>query len=158
MGLGLQQLGVWVCNVSFPEIHLSYDFTKVSLGNLFNEGGLAFWAFVVIFAIKTLVTLIYNYITRKLIIFREPKKKEEDLYAKPSTLYPLVVTAVDDENKKPVDDRPHYTTKESFAKMLHEETDAILGKGKYRVNESDARRLINEELEAFEREHPTKKK
>jgi hypothetical protein len=50
------------------------DVTQVSLATIFKGESVAFWAFVVIFCIKTLVTLIYNYITRKAFIFKAPKK------------------------------------------------------------------------------------
>lgn len=71
IGLGLQELGAWICG--FWGIDISLDVTKVSLLTLFGEEGEAFWAFVAIFCIKTCVTLVYNYITRKTIIFKEPK-------------------------------------------------------------------------------------
>ncbi|HBB05052.1 MAG TPA: hypothetical protein DCZ41_00395 [Firmicutes bacterium] len=155
IGLGLQELGVWVCNISFANIKITYDFTQVSFGNLFEEGGLAFWAFCIIFAIKTIVTMIYNYLTRKLIIFKEPKKEVEP-FEKPSTDEPLVVTASKEEEPQK-EERPHFTTKASFTRILHEEMETMFGKPYYKTYTSDARRLIHEELEAFEREHPTTK-
>ena len=155
IGLGLQELGVWVCNISFADIKITYDFTQVSFGNLFEEGGLAFWAFCIIFAIKTIVTMIYNYLTRKLIIFKEPKKEVEP-FEKPSTDEPLVVTASKEEEPQK-EEGPHFTTKESFTRLLHEEMDSMFGEPYYKAYSSDARRLIHEELEAFEREHPLTK-
>lgn len=155
IGLGLQELGVWICNISFADIKITYDFTRVSFENLFQEGGLAFWAFCIIFAIKTVVTMVYNYLTRKLIIFKEPKK-ETELFEKPSTDEPLVVTASKEEEPAK-EEGPHFTTKESFTRILHEEMDTMFGKPYYKAHASDARRLIHEELEAFEREHPTAK-
>lgn len=156
IGLGLQELGVFVCNTCFADIDLTYDFTKVTFGNLFEEGGLAFWAFCIIFAIKTLITMVYNYLTRKLVIFKEPKKEEKP-FEKPIEYAPLVVTATKEEVAPSKEEGPHFTTKESFIRILHEEMDATLGKPKYKAYESDARHLIREELEAFEREHPTSK-
>ena len=43
---------------------------------LFQSGGAAFWIYLGIFALKTMVVMIFNYITRKLFIFKEPKKEE----------------------------------------------------------------------------------
>ena len=59
-------------------VKIAYDITKVSWADLFNEGGMVFWAFVIIFCVKTLITMIYNYLTRKLIIFKSPKKVVEE--------------------------------------------------------------------------------
>jgi len=73
IGLGLQLLGVYVCNTLWPTLDLSYEFYNVSLSTLFKEGGLAFWAFAIIFVLKTIVTMIYNYITRKIFIFKKPQ-------------------------------------------------------------------------------------
>jgi putative flippase GtrA len=74
IGIALQELGVWICNVTWS-LNLSLDVTQVSLTTLFGGESVAFWAFVVIFCIKTLVTLVYNYITRKAFIFKAPKKQ-----------------------------------------------------------------------------------
>ena len=40
--------------------------------------GHVFW-FMVVFAFATIVVLIYNYITRKLILFRAPKENKDTL-------------------------------------------------------------------------------
>jgi putative flippase GtrA len=74
LGLGLQELGVYICRTAWA-IDLTLDpFADNVWGNLFNEGGIPFWAYVGVFCLKTIVTLIYNYFTRKKIIFKEPKK------------------------------------------------------------------------------------
>jgi putative flippase GtrA len=73
LGVGLQELGVWICKASFG-LDLSLDITKVSFATLFQEGGIAFWAFVIIFCIKTAVTMVYNYITRKKLVFKAPEQ------------------------------------------------------------------------------------
>jgi putative flippase GtrA len=72
IGIGIQELGVYICNVAW-NLDLSLDVTTVSFQTLFQTGGIAFWVFVAIFCIKTGVSLIYNYITRKLFIFKAPK-------------------------------------------------------------------------------------
>lgn len=40
-------------------------------------GTFIFWAYFISFCIKTLVGLVFNYFTRKYILYKEPKKKEE---------------------------------------------------------------------------------
>lgn len=162
IGLGLQELGVFVCNTIYTDLHLTYDFTKVSFESLFTEGGLAFWAFVVIFVIKTIVTMVYNYLTRKFVIFKKPKKEEEN-FASPSTEYPLVVTATPINNKKEVKETPKVepvlpklATVSSFKEIFHEEMEATLGKGYYKTRKKDAKKMVLEELDKFEKTNPTK--
>lgn len=162
IGLGLQELGVFVCNTIYTDLHLTYDFTKVSFESLFTEGGLAFWAFVVIFVIKTVVTMVYNYLTRKFVIFKKPKKEEEN-FASPSTEYPLVVTATPINNKKEVKETPKVepvlpklATVSSFKEIFHEEMEATLGKGYYKTRKKDAKKMVLEELDKFEKTNPTK--
>ncbi|MGI6644868.1 MAG: GtrA family protein [Bacilli bacterium] len=36
------------------------------------------WWFIIVFAIATLIVLVYNYLTRKFILFRAPKNNEEN--------------------------------------------------------------------------------
>lgn len=73
IGLAIQEFGVYICNAAYS-LNLSLDVTKATFSTLFQEGGLAFWAFVAIFIIKTCVTMVYNYLTRKILIFKAPKK------------------------------------------------------------------------------------
>ncbi len=156
IGLALQELGVLICNSFFPDLKLTYDFTKVNLLALFEEGAWAFWAFCIIFAIKTIVTMFYNYITRKRVIFKEPKGEEEP-FLPLSNEEPLVVTAQEEIEKTPKYEGPRLITRSSFIEILREEIDAFYGKPQQKVYVSDAKRLIHEELEIFEREHSTKK-
>lgn len=150
VGLALQEIGVLIVNLSWPELALSYDFTKVTIGELFQEGGLAFWAFFLIFVIKTCVTMVYNYLTRKFLIFKEPKK-EVAPYEKPSAGASFVVTTKE-VPAEPVVEKPHYTTKESFKKILHEETSHFFSESQQKVYDTDARRLVREELSKFDDE------
>ena len=150
LGLAIQELGVMVTNLVWPDLALTYDFTRVSLSELFSTGGLAFWAFVIIFAIKTCFTMIYNYLTRKLLIFKEPKKDERP-YEAPSTDTSLVVTT-QGVSTEPEVEKPHYTTRKSFAAILHEETEKMLGDRYKKVYDTDARRLVREELSKYEDE------
>jgi len=70
IGLGIQLLGGYVCETAW-----GVDITQVKFSNLFTQGAKPFWGFSVIFVIKTLITLVYNYFTRKLIIYKEPEKE-----------------------------------------------------------------------------------
>ncbi len=47
-----------------------------SFAKMFGEGGslLVFWAWLVVFVIRTVVTLTFNYLTRKLFIYKVPKE------------------------------------------------------------------------------------
>ncbi|HBM99711.1 MAG TPA: hypothetical protein DD384_00455 [Firmicutes bacterium] len=158
LGLGIQEAGVLLCNSFWPELKLSINFVKVSLGDLWNEAGLAFWAFVVIFVIKTCITLVYNYLTRKHIIFKAPKK-EENAFANPDTSRDMVVTLTPMEQKKKTTEQEtptaknNLTTKESFHEILHEEIENTFGKGQKKVAAIDAKKIIREEIENYEKKH-----
>lgn len=77
LGLGLQELGFWICNISFG-LNLSLDITKVSLLSALQTFDKATWAFIIVFCLKTCVTMVYNYTTRKKIIFKAPKEEKKD--------------------------------------------------------------------------------
>lgn len=49
----------------------------INMGNLFSSGIKAFWCYTVVFVLKTGFTTIWNYVTRKLFIYRAPKKEEK---------------------------------------------------------------------------------
>lgn len=159
IGLGIQECGVLLCNSLWPELKLSINFVKVSWADLWNKAGLAFWAFAVIFVVKTCITLVYNYLTRKLIIFKAPKK-EEDSYANPDITKDMVVTLAPSEQKKKTNEeetssstKNNLTTEESFRKILHEEVQSTFGKEQKKVDVIDAKKIIREELEKYEKEH-----
>lgn len=57
------------------DIDIEFNFTK----ELWSSGN--FWLYVFVFAVKTLIVLVYNYVTRKFIIYRAPKK--QDVGSKP---------------------------------------------------------------------------
>lgn len=69
IGIGLQLLGQWICQTSF-----AIDISKVKFTNVFSQSSDAFWAFAIVFVLKTCVTLVYNYLSRKFILFRAPKE------------------------------------------------------------------------------------
>lgn len=57
-----------IVNLSVMELIGEYGFNFLAQG--------LFWAYFVSFVIKTLVGLIFNYFTRKYILYKEPKEKE----------------------------------------------------------------------------------
>ncbi|OPZ37550.1 MAG: GtrA-like protein [Tenericutes bacterium ADurb.BinA155] len=71
IGIGLQALGQWICQANF-----SININEVKFSNIFSQAAGPFWAFVIVFVLKTCVTLVYNYLSRKLILFRAPKIDE----------------------------------------------------------------------------------
>lgn len=166
IGLGIQEAGVFTCNTIWPDINLSIDFVKVSWADLWNQAGLAFWAFVVIFVIKTCVTLVYNYLTRKFIIFKEPKKKKEE-FGKVNSSDQLVVT-VSDNKSQSIDSKNNpnaslqerkgnIVTKSSFQKIFKEEIEKTYGTQQKRVNASDAVKIVREEIERYNNTHGRRK-
>lgn len=164
IGLAVQEGGVVLCNFLWPELKLSTDFVKVSWTDLWNEAGLAFWAFATIFVVKTCVTLIYNYLTRKNLIFKAPKKEDEG-FGKPDSDKSMVVTMVpqqenqgkkkkgkgNKEEPKPV--KSNLTTASSFKKIFHEEVQSSLGKGQKRVSSLDATKIVREEIDRYNEIH-----
>ena len=59
------------------------NIVNLSVMELINENGInflkipVFWAYFVSFCIKTLVGLVFNYFTRKYILYKEPKEEQE---------------------------------------------------------------------------------
>ena len=76
LGTGLMVLGEYICGAAWGITYPSNPFDENIWGNLFKTGGLSFWAYFIMFALKTLIVLVYNYLTRKFFIFKEPKKVE----------------------------------------------------------------------------------
>ena len=72
LGIGLQLLGNYVVDVSFG-IDLG-NLTTGALSILQSGEYMTILAFLVVFVIKTAVTMVYNYVSRKLFIFRKPKE------------------------------------------------------------------------------------
>lgn len=138
IGLGVQEGGVFLCDTVWS-VGISYDVTQVSWATLFTEGGLAFWCFVAIFAVKTVVTMIYNYLTRKFIIFKAPKKEEE------------IHQIVSDPEPEPVveevkEEEPQLVTIESFKRIFHEELEKTFGPGQHKMNKEKAWKMVNEAI------------
>lgn len=155
LGVAIQELGVWICNRSWPDMNLSTNFVKVSWKELWNGNGAAFWAFVVIFVIKTICTMIYNYLTRKKIIFKAPK--EPATYGIPNG--EMVVTIHSEDKEKPAsapatdENENHFTTAASFEAIWKEEVHRYLPESKKMVKTMDARQMVREELNQYETEH-----
>lgn len=148
IGVGVQEGGVFLCN-SVWSVGITYDITRVSWSELFNEGGIAFWCFVAVFCIKTIVTMIYNYLTRKFVIFKAPKKEE---------VHEIVVQEEKPVLPAPVEkkEEPKLVTASSFKKIFHEELDKTLGPGYHKMNKEKAWRMVNEEINKREESGSTK--
>ena len=64
-------------------IHME-SIVTLSLMELIKDNGWAFlaqgifWAYFISFCIKTIVGLVFNYFTRKYILYKEPKEKENE--------------------------------------------------------------------------------
>ncbi len=163
IGLAVQEGGVFLCNFLWADLKLSTDFVKVSFSELWGKEGLAFWAFAAIFVIKTCITLIYNYLTRKHIIFKAPKK-EKDEFGNLNVSNDMVVTVVNaseknkqKENKPVSSPKPALTTTSSFKKIFHEEMENKFGDDQKRVNADDAIKIVREEIENYNNLHGRRK-
>ena len=61
-----------------------YNIVNLSVMELINEEGMdflknaVFWAYFLSFCIKTIVGLVFNYFTRKYILYKEPKHNENE--------------------------------------------------------------------------------
>ena len=61
-----------------------YNIVNLSVMELIKEHGIKFlgqglfWAYFISFCIKTLVGLVFNYFTRKYILYKEPKSKKQE--------------------------------------------------------------------------------
>lgn len=61
-----------------------FNIVNLSVMELIKNHGISFlaqglfWAYFVSFCIKTIVGLVFNYFTRKYILYKEPKEKEEE--------------------------------------------------------------------------------
>ncbi len=73
LGIAIQCFCLWLVNEIW-HMNLSLDpFQKVDWTKLFHKDSISLWAFFAVFCIKTLIVLIYNYWTRKHLIFKAPK-------------------------------------------------------------------------------------
>lgn len=76
VSVGTMLLCDLVCQSSF-----GFSIVDISIMGLISEFGInflaqgIFWAYFISFCLKTLVGLIFNYITRKLILYKAPKEE-----------------------------------------------------------------------------------
>lgn len=146
IGLAIQETGVVLSNLLW-DLNISLDITKVSWSDLFQEAGISLWAFVVIFAIKTLVTMIYNYVSRKFVIFKSPKKEPQ---------LPAIIiedepeeaeNQPEEEKAEPGDEVPPLVTAARFREIFREELDSFFGPGQVKSNAGKAWKMIYEEFD-----------
>ena len=118
LGTGLVVLGVFIVEGAITNFA---DFaTAVLLPDwkaLFNEGGLPFWIYFGIFCVKTIVVFLFNYFTRKYIIFRAPKAAPQVDAPQPAALQPQP------QQPAPQPDAPkeHYLTKKEAEEIVRAE-------------------------------------
>lgn len=151
IGIGVYESGVLICNIAWPDLHLATDFVKVSWKEMWNGSGMAFWAFVIIFLINTFITMVYNYLTRKILIFKEPK---EHPYASINANVDLVVTLGEKDNKEAVKkEGPKFVTRKSFKDIFNEEVAKTFKSGQKKSYQVDARKIVREEIESYEKKN-----
>ena len=77
LSIGTMELCAFVClNAWNVDIISKAD---QILGEIFSFSfwdDIEFWAYFISFVIKTFVGLVWNYLTRKFILYREPKKED----------------------------------------------------------------------------------
>ncbi|MCF0113267.1 MAG: hypothetical protein HUJ60_04765 [Bacilli bacterium] len=54
---------------------LGINILKINFSTLFKSDVATFWCFTIVFVIKTAFTMVWNFITRKLFIYRAPKEE-----------------------------------------------------------------------------------
>lgn len=78
IAFGLSFGTYWLCKIIF-EAAFEANITTIKLGYIFTFtfwGDKVFWLFALAFVLKTLVGLIWNYFTRKYILYRRKNKEE----------------------------------------------------------------------------------
>ncbi len=76
LSIGTMQLCAFICLNAWNIDIISKADTIV--GEIFSFsfwGDVAFWAYFISFVIKTFVGLVWNYLTRKFILYRDPKQE-----------------------------------------------------------------------------------
>ena len=67
-------LGYMIC---LEWTSLNINILNINFSTLFKEDVATFWAFTIVFVLKTGVSTVFNYVTRKLILFKGPKAARE---------------------------------------------------------------------------------
>lgn len=155
LGLGVQASGIAVAQFGFGYTEISKNFVEVNISELWNEGGITFWIFVIVFCIKTAVTMVYNYLTRKFIIYKAPKKEEVKPVVEQPKEEPEPV--VEEELKEGPIAVP-LVTASRFKKIFQEEVDNTFGVGQKKCTKGKAWKMMYEELEEFDKTHKKKTK
>lgn len=78
LSIGTMQLCALICSNAWG-IDIISKADKI-VGEIFSFtfwGDIDFWAYFISFVIKTFVGLLWNYLTRKFILYREPKKDNQ---------------------------------------------------------------------------------
>lgn len=71
IGLGINYAIFYSCWGIILNWNINIDITFKEM----NFSSIAFWLWGVVFCLKTLIVLVYNYLTRKFIIYKAPKKE-----------------------------------------------------------------------------------
>ena len=147
LSIGIEELGVWLCK-SLWSLELNYIFEA---GSNWRSQGWAFWSFLIIFCVKTLIVCTYNYLTRKLIIFRKPKDDGKDDKAEV-----VVVEEAKADEKKAGEGEGEYLTSGQLRAVVHEEFLNFYGKGQLLINREEAKAILREEFDKYYQKNPPK--
>ena len=77
--LGISVLTMWGCQ-EFCKAVLNLDISDVEIMEIFKFqfwGDPKFWGYFISFGIRTLVGMVWNYLTRKFILYKAPKEESE---------------------------------------------------------------------------------
>lgn len=172
IGVALQELGFWICNAAW-KLNLSLDITKISLLDALKNFDAATWAFIIVFCLKTCVTMVYNYETRKHLIFKAPKEdapaEEEKAPAEKPSENKVVIETKTSESKPLAQEEAkpspasqekkedQLATSASVRKIFQEEVEKVLGPAPLCQSEDDTRKMVREEIDSYDKEHAEKK-
>lgn len=70
-GAVIQFLGYMIC---LEWSGWNINILNINFSTLFNEEAGTFWAYTIIFCLKTGFTMVWNFVTRKLFIYKAPKE------------------------------------------------------------------------------------
>lgn len=80
VGLGLSIGVMALCEFAFKQ-GMNIDISSIDLIELFTFqfwGNVVFWWYFLAFCLKTIVGLVWNYFSRKLFLYKEPKNTSEE--------------------------------------------------------------------------------
>ena len=75
-GWAISFITMYLCTIIFDSaLHINInDFSLVDIFNFKTWATLAFWLFVLSFILKTFLGMVWNYLTRKFILYKAPKE------------------------------------------------------------------------------------